>query len=292
MTDSTWSLSPTLADTFGIAVLPLHISAGSAAFLDRPEERDRIIDLLRSRSLTTSQPTPGEVRELLWAVAARADAIVCIHLSARLSGTVGLVRTVGAEVAAERDIQIEVVDSGTVGGALGYSVAVAAATIAGGSSLDAAAAEARDCAATSGVFLVVNDLRHLQRGGRLRAPQLAIGSALGIKPILGVQEGEIRLLESVRGTARAYGRVVDLALRAAHGAAGDRARLPVSFAVHHVDNAETAERLADQLAAAAAAADLTLDRLDVTPMAGVLAVHAGPGAVAVAIAHTRGLLHS
>ena len=66
----------------------------------------------------------------------------------------------------------------------------------------------------------------------------------------------------------------------------------MSFAVHHVDNAETAERLADQLAAAAAAADLTLDRLDVTPMAGVLAVHAGPGAVAVAIAHTRGLLHS
>lgn len=295
VTDSTWSLPQPLADTLGIRVLPLHVSAGRISLDDRPEDMARIVELLRTTALTTSQPTPGEIRASLQGCADEgAEAILCVHLSGRLSGTVGAVRTVADEVAAERGLPIEVVDARTVAGALGYAVAVAGATIAGGAGLDAATARARECAATARVFLTVADLRHLQRGGRLRGPQLALGTALGIKPVLGMREGEIRLLESVRGTARAHQRLAELAVRAAGGpATGPREpRVAVSVAVHHADAREAAGRVAERITAATAAAGLEVDRVDVTPMSGVLAVHAGPEALAVAVARTRGALHS
>lgn len=295
VTDSTWSLPPGLAESLGVRVLPLHVVAGATSVADVPGQAERITGLIRATTASTSQPTPGEVRDLLLSLADEGVAgIVCIHLSGQLSGTYGSVRAVAGDVSAERGIPVEVVDSRTVAGALGYAVAVAGASLAAGASMAGAVAGARECAATSRVHMSVADLRHLQRGGRLRVPQLAIGTALGIRPILEVRHGEIRVRESVRGSARARQRLVDLALRAA-GAPKDGPREPrsrVSFAVHHVDSPGAAQAVADLLGRAAAEADLGVDRLDVTPMAGVLAVHAGPGALAVATARTRGLIHS
>lgn len=295
VTDSTWSLTPALAQSLGVRVLALHLSAGRIALADRPEDMDRVIELVRTASVTTSQPTPAEVRDLLWACADEgAEAILCLHLSGRLSGTVGSVRATAEEVAAERGLWIEVVDTRTVGGALGYAVAVAGTSLLDGLGIEVAAARARECAATSRVFLSVADLRHLQRGGRLRGPQLAIGTALGIKPVLALRDGEIRILESVRGTARAHQRLVDLAVRAAGGPT-DGPREPreaVSFAVHHVAAEQAAEQAAERIVAATTRAGIQIDRVDVTPMAGVLAVHVGPAALAVAVARTRGFVHT
>jgi DegV family protein with EDD domain len=293
VTDSTWSLPPALAESLGVRVLPLHVLAGTTSIPDVPAEAERITGIIRATAASTSQPTPGAIRDLLGVLADEGSAgIVCIHLSAQLSGTCGSVRAVAGEVSAERGIPVEVIDSRTVAGALGYAVAVAGANLAAGASMADAMTAARECAATSRVFLSVADLRHLQRGGRLRVPQLAIGTALGIKPILEVRHGEIRLRESVRGSARARQRLVDLALRSAGAPKDGVSRPRVSFAVHHADCPDAAATVAEMLAAAAAEADIGVDRLDVTPMAGVLAVHAGPGALAVATARTCGLVHS
>lgn len=293
VTDSTWSLPPELAEEMGIRVLPLHVNAGRTALVDRAEDMDRILRLLRTTALTTSQPTPGEVRDLLHSLAdGGAEGIVCVHLSDRLSGTVASVRGVAEEVAADRHLPIEVVDTRTVAGALGYAVAVAGASLAAGDPMATAVARARECATSSRVFLSVADLGHLQRGGRLRGPQLVLGTALGIKPVLTVRDGEIRLLESVRGTARAHQRLVALALRAAWSGSARDPRRRISVAVHHVDARQAAERVAARVAEEAVTAGVEIDRLDVTPMAGVLAVHAGPEALAVAMARTGGLIHS
>lgn len=295
VTDSTWSLPADLAEALAVRVLPLYVLAGTTSIPDVPESAARITELIRTTAASTSQPTPVEIRDLLGTLADEGAAgIVCIHLSAQLSGTYGSVRAAAAEVAAERGIPVEVIDSRTVAAALGYAVSVAGASLAAGDSMGRAVARARECAATSRVLLSVADLRHIQRGGRLRVPQLAIGTALGIKPILEVRQGEIRVLESVRGSARAHQRLVDRALRSAGAPTGGprEPRSPVSFAVHHVDSPEVADTLAERLGTAAAEAGLEVDRLDVTPMAGVLAVHAGPGALAVAAARTRGLVHS
>ncbi len=292
VTDSTWNLPAEFARQLEVAVIPLHVSFGSRTWCDCEEDMAAIMDSLRRLPATTSQPTPGEIAGVLTdQIAAGASRVLCIHLSGGLSGTCAAVATVAARITADTGVRIDVVDSRTVGGALGYAVAVAAAAIPEGA--DVAMARARECAATARVFLTVTDLRHLQRGGRLKAPQAAVGTALGIKPLLHVQNGEIRLLESVRGTKRAQDQLVHRALIAAGAPTrGPREpRSPVSFAVHHVGEPDVADAIAARLRAGADDAGLAVDRLDVTPMAGVLAAHAGPGALGVAVARTGGRIH-
>lgn len=293
ITDSTWSLPGELRDLLRIEVLPLHVSAGGRSVLDLPENAAQILGLLSGpKPASTSQPNPAEVETVLRAVVDRgANAILCIHLSAALSGTWATVAAAARRVEADSGVPLTVLDSGTVGGGLGYAVAVAAAALAGGATLEQATEQARECAATATVQLSVADLGHLQRGGRLRMGQAALGAALGISPVLEVVEGELRVLESVRGARRAHQALLRKALAAA-GAPPRAGAGPVSFAVHHARAPERAARMAADLRAGAAVAGIAVDRLDITAMSGVLAVHAGPGALAVVTAHTRGLLHS
>jgi len=295
ITDSTWCLPSAFAAELDIRVIPLHLRAGGHEFTDNEAEVERITEVLRTAPATTSQPTHAEIGAVLEeCIDAGAERIVCVHLSSQLSGTCAAIEAVAGPISEARGVPIDVIDSRTVGGALGYAVAVAAASLAQGADAVAAVARARECAATSRVFLSVTDLKHLQRGGRLKAPQAAIGAALGIKPILHITNGEIRLLESVRGTRRAHQQLMKRSLAAAGApSAGPREpRTRVSFAVHHVGAGDAADALGEQLRAAATDAGLVVDRIDVTPMSAVLAAHTGPGAMAVAVARTRGIIHN
>ena len=104
---------------------------------------------------------------------------------------------------------------------------------------------AREIAAATRTFFVVDTLEHLRRGGRIGSAAAVLGSALAVKPVLHVQDGRVVPLEKVRTTARALNRLVQRAVEAA----GDG---PVSVAVHHLAAPERAERLAAELRRAAA----------------------------------------
>lgn len=289
MTDSTWSLPGTLAHRLGIAVLPLHVSAGTRSFLDLEENAAQIAAMLVGPGpVSTSQPNAAEVASFLGTLAAGgAREILCIHLSAELSGTFATVSAAARQLAGQSGAEITVVDSRTAGAALGYAAAVAAATLRDGGTMAQAEARARRCAGAASVHLAVADLGHLRRGGRLKMGQATLGTALGIRPVLELAEGGIRVVGSVRGARRAQRELVSRTLAAAAGWAE-----PVSLAVHHTEAAAQAAELAGAVRAGAADAGLQVDRMDVTRMSGVLAAHAGPGSLAVVAAPTGGLLHS
>ena len=88
-------------------------------------------------------------------------------------------------------------------------------------------ATAREIAAATRTFFVVDTLEHLRRGGRIGSAAAVLGSALAVKPVLHVQDGRVVPLEKVRTSARALNRLVQRAVEAA----GDG---PVSVAVHHL----------------------------------------------------------
>lgn len=278
VTDSTWSLPPALAEEWGIAVVPLHVIAPEGEFLDtpateRPEGR-----------LTTSQPSHGELRAAVAAaVDAGAESVLCVHLSAALSGTYAAMETVAAEVSAKRGVPIQVMDSRTAGAGLGFAALVAARALAAGDSPRRAMSRARECASRSRVVLTVDDPRHIQRGGRFTGPQLAIGAALGIRPILEVSQGSIVLREAARGAARARTQLVKAVLDGVPPGS-------VSIAVHHVDDEEAAAAVAESLAEAAEKAGNVVEQVLITPLSLVLAAHTGPGALGAVVAPTFGLL--
>jgi DegV family protein with EDD domain len=131
----------------------------------------------------------------------------------------------------------------------------------------------------------VDTLEYLRRGGRIGKAGAMLGSALAIKPILGLRDGQIVPLERVRTSSRAIARLEELAVDAAQaagtadagGAGGNGGGVDV--AVHHLDSPERAERLAERLRARLGPGTEVV----VVELGAVVGAHVGPGTLAVAV---------
>jgi len=196
---------------------------------------------------------------------------VSVHISGGLSGTADAARLAAGRVG----IPVEVVDSGTVGMALGMAVQEAARVAGEGADALAVAAAAAGQAARTKVYFYVPSLEQLRRGGRIGAAASLWGTMLAIKPILGVDGGKIVPLERVRSAVRAVARLEEIV--AADASA--RTAADVRVAVHHFGNPTAAEGLAQRLAAALP----QCPPAQISSLPAVLAAHAGLGVLAVIV---------
>ncbi|MCK6209467.1 DegV family protein [Georgenia sp. EYE_87] len=291
VTDSTASLPPEVAAELGITVVPLHVvvdgedqlddAVGSAALAAR---------LVQGVRATTSQPSTAELERAYRAAAeGGAREVVAIHLSADLSGTVAGARRAAAALAGEGG-RVHVVDSRTVAAGTGLAAVAAAEAARDGGGAAQVVAVARETAAKSTVLFMVTDLGFLQRGGRMSPGAALMGTALGIRPVLGVSDGRIVVVETVRGRARARRRVLE---RAVQAAGGPGARVPhppaqrVRVAVHHFGAAEEAVALEEDLADALAGTGALVAGALRSEVTAVVGVHAGPGVLGVVVAPAR-----
>lgn len=272
VTDSTAYLPRGLADERGIDVVPLGAIVDGIAGDDGEVGAARdVAEALRGWApVTTSRPAPERFAEVYAArAAAGASAIVSVHLSGAMSGTVE-----SARLAAEQaPVPVEVVDSRLIGMGLGFAALAASEAVASGATAEEAAARATDRASRTHSLFCVDDLEHLRRGGRIGAAQTLVGSALAVKPVLSIRDGRVEPLEKVRTYARAVARMEDLA---AEHAGPD----PVDLAVQHLDNAERAEELAARLRTRVP----SVRHLYVSEVGTVIAAHVGPGMLGVAVA--------
>ena len=265
-------------------MLALHVVVGREALAEGIEITGaQVAELLRDgkQSVTTSGPSPGEFVEFYRDVATRrgVDHVVSVHLSGRISRTLESAHLAAAAVRA--DINVTVIDSRTLGLAMGYAVCSGAALASTGSTAPDVAAHIRERVAECSAYFYVDTLEFLRRGGRIGAASALLGGALAIKPLLTVADGEVKPWERVRTRAKAMARLKaqTLADVESHRHAG-RA---VSVAIHHCDAAEKAAAFADQIRAAVGA-DAPEVRVDVVELGAVTAVHTGPGTMAVVIA--------
>ena len=182
-----------------------------------------------------------------------------------------------ARLAAQQaPIPVTVVDSRSLGMAMGYAVLAAADAAAAGEDAKSIAALALSRCKASTVVFYVDTLEHLRRGGRIGAASAFLGSALAIKPILSLRDGHISALEKVRTSARALSRLEELAVEAALKADGCDG---VDIAVQHLDSLTRAESLAERLRERAASAH----EVRVVELGAVVGAHVGPGTIAVAV---------
>ena len=278
VTDSTAYLPGELLRTHSIEVVPLHVVVGGD---DHVEGQDitaaQVAAALRDYTIvTTSRPTPTVFAESYQRLADEgATAIVSIHLSSQMSGTVEAARL----AAAEAPVPVEVIDSQTIGMAMGFAVVAAAEAADGGADAPAVIEAVHARLGPSGVLFYVDTLEHLRRGGRIGAASALLGSALSIKPILAVRGGRIVPVEKVRTSSRAVARieamVVDHVSRGGHA---------VDLAVHHLDAAARAEEIASQLRTMVPGSPTVL----VVELGAVVGAHVGPGTVAIAVSPRPG----
>ena len=275
VTDSTAYLPFGLAEAEGIGVVPLHVIVGGRQHREGVDiTAQEVAAALRDfRPVSTSRPAPQAFSDVYdGLIADGAQAIVSVHISAAMSSTVG-----GAEIAATTAaVPVTVIDSRTLGMAMGYAVLSGArAARAGASAVEVADLVRRTCAASTVAFYV-DTLEYLRRGGRIGKASALLGSALAIKPLLGLIDGQIVPLEKVRTSSRAIARLEEIALEAT--LSPPAGSFGFDLAVHHLDSADRAERLAERLQARAGDAVT----VSVVELGAVVGAHVGPGTLAVA----------
>jgi DegV family protein with EDD domain len=269
VTDSTACLPTGLSG--GPVVVPLRVLVGDEVYAEGEDiTPERLAELVAGGAqMTTSQPPPEAFAVVYRSLGDEgARSIVSVHLSGALSGTVGSAGT----AAARSPLQVRAVDSRTGAAGLGFAARAAAECAAAGADAAHVAARAIEVAGTAHALFVVDTLEHLRRGGRLSGPAAALGTVLGVKPILKLSDGAVELSQRVR--TRAVG--AERLLEQAAGFVAE-ATQPV-VAVHHFGAHDRALALAGRLH--------TRTRVDVevTPLSAVLGVHVGPGTLAVVVA--------
>ncbi|MBY0123480.1 DegV family protein [Bacillus sp. S/N-304-OC-R1] len=209
VTDSTAYIPKELREKLNIHMIPLSVNFGNETYQEEMEiSAADFYEEVRRRDLpTTSQPPVGQFVELFNNLAKENEAVVSIHLSSGISGT--FQGAVSAGNMAE-GIEVYPFDSEISCMVQGFYVLEAAEMAAAGKTPQEILARLEEMKQSVRAYFMVDDLSHLQRGGRLSSAQALIGSLLQVKPLLHFVDKKIVPFEKIRTRKKALKRVVDL----------------------------------------------------------------------------------
>ena len=211
-TDSASDLDPVEAAAKGISVVPLLVTFGSqtykagvemstAAFWDRMVAPDAPFP-------KTAAASPGEFKAAYEAAfAAGAEAIVSIHVAGALSGAIKSAQ-IARDLLPEREIHV--VDSFGASMAEGILARMAVELADDGSSAEAIARVLEARTPDILLYVALDTLEYLKKGGRISGAQAAIGTLLSVKPIIKVDHGVVETIDRVRTRTKARERLIEL----------------------------------------------------------------------------------
>ena len=212
VTDSASDMDPARAASLGIAIVPLLVSFGNDTFsagvdLSRDDFWARV-KTPGSPIATTAACSPGTFQQVYQkAFDDGAESIVSVHVADTLSGTLKAAQVAKASM---RDRDILIVDSTSASMGEGMLAELGVKMAAAGASAEdiATALEARR--PDLQVYLALETLEYLKRGGRISGAQAAIGTLLSVKPIIEIKDGKVETTERVRTRGKARERLVEL----------------------------------------------------------------------------------
>ena len=256
-----------------LTVVPLGITFGSTTYADGVDlTNDRFYELLiESDELPkTSQATPFTYHEVLAPICAAGDEAVVITLSSKLSGTYQ-----SAVTAASEFDGVYVVDSKNV--TIGQSILVQYALRLVDEGLGAAEVAEKVAAAADRVCLLalLDTLEYLRRGGRIPKSVGMIGEVLSIKPVVGVEDGEVVMLGKARGSKNGRNQLHQQVEK--HGIDFD---MPVLLGYTGLSDKLLRKYLEDNRAIWED--KVAEEDLPITSVGATIGTHVGPGAIALA----------
>lgn len=240
VTDSVADIPPDLARALEIMVVPVYVRFGDQVYRDVDVNRQGFARRMLESATPpkTSQPPPHDFLDVYKQVNSRLP-IVSLHVSSKLSGTIQSA-DMARQLLPERDITVLDTLSASMGQGLAV-VETARAALAGWSA-DMVVKRARAVIDRLRLYISLDTLEWLSRGGRVGRTTAMVGNLLNIKPILTFDEGVLAVFDKVRGTGRIIPRLVEICRRRIV----DPAR--VHCVVGHTAFIEQAERLRAELA--------------------------------------------
>lgn len=266
ITDSTGYITREYAEKENIAIVPLNYVFGEETGKEPfPGEFDEFYNKLSTTKLfpSTSQPAAGEFLDAFnKAFEEGYDEIIAIVLSSKLSGTYN--SAVLAKNMLENKM-ITIVDSQMAASNLRFLVEDAVKMAKEEKTSREIENHLNYKKMKMHVYLTTETLEYLSRGGRLSAVQATVGNLLNIKPIIELNNGELKLLEKLRGKNKALSAIID--------------KVPSNvekIGVCHVLDVEDARKLKNKLEEMFPNAAITIDELG--PVVGA---HLGPKGIGI-----------
>ena len=213
VTDSTADLPLEFAHALGISVVPLSVIFGDEVFREGVEiSHDLFYDkLVHGKVLpTTSAPSVGDFLEVYEPLLKETDEIVSIHISSKLSATYNNACQ-AAEFLADRGARIVVIDSRSVSLGLTFVTLAAARAAREGGDIDRIRAAVESTIQRIRIYVLLDTLEYVRRGGRIGRARAFLGAMLRVKPLLAVRDGEVHPHERVRTKAHAMDRLFQIA---------------------------------------------------------------------------------
>lgn len=269
VTDSTAYLSPQTVARYDIRVVPLKVIFGNESFAEGVDitNEEFYQRLAKSKVLpTTSQPPISDFIRVYAELTQLGYDIFSIHISGKLSGAIN---SALAARAAFPQARIEVVDWLSMG--MGLLVLAAARAAEEGQGLAEIKAVIKRLTANMNIFGTLGTLKYLQKGGRIGAAATLVGTLLKIKPVLTLDNGEVRVLAKPRNRDKA----VQCMLKFMAQRVEERAR--IHGAIVHTRASEEALVLEKEVRAR-----FDCDELYFIELGPVFATHTGPGTLGMA----------
>ncbi|HEL1612945.1 TPA: DegV family protein [Streptococcus suis] len=273
VTDSTSDLPISWVQENDVTVLGLTINLDGVTYETVGENRLTSGELLEKMATggqpTTSQVNVGQFEEVFEAAAKEGKEVLYLAFSSALSGTYqsGVIAR-DMVLDAYPDATIEIVDTKAAAIGEGYLVMQAAQARATGKSLAETKALIEDLVPRLRTYLLVDDLNHLVRGGRLSKAAALIGGLVNIKPLLALNaEGKLEAIAKIRGRKKGIKEMLNLTLDNL-----DHSMVMVAY----TGDLEAAEAIKATLLEDSRVSDVLL-----TELGPIIATHTGTGVLAI-----------
>jgi DegV family protein with EDD domain len=270
VTDSSALLPQDITEKYDIHVAPMHLIWDGKTYRDgidiQPDEFFK--RMRRSPSLpTTSGAIQAEFLQIFQSLRGKADAVAAIILSNDLSAAYD-----SARVAAELvpDLHVEMLDSRTSTIALGFAVIAAAKVAQTGVGMKEVLRAGKAVLEKVKVYVAVDTLDYLRRGGRVSLPAAVVARFLHVKPLLALRDGKAVPLARPVTTAAARKRLLRYLQQ-------DSAGTPLHVGIMHADSPEDAELLRKDIETCFKPVEILVRSF--TPIMGA---HTGPGLIGIA----------
>lgn len=276
VTDSNSGITQEEGRRLGISVLPMPFYINDVMYLEgiTLTQEEFYEKLKNDEAISTSQPNPAEVCGLWDNLLKEYDEVVHIPMSSGLSASC----ETAMALARDYDGRVQVVDNQRISVTQRQSVLDALALREAGRTAAEIREKLEEEKMESSIYITLETLKYLKKGGRITPAAAAIGTVLNLKPVLQIQGEKLDAYAKVRGKKQAK-KVMLKAMRedwegrfAKYVKAGE-----MCLQMAYTGNKEEAEEFKEEVQAVFPGADIHMDPLSLS-----VACHIGHGALAVA----------
>ena len=275
VTDSNSGITQSEAKELGIRVLPMPFTIGDKEYFEEVtlSQEEFYIKLKDDEEIFTSQPSVASVLALWDELLEEYDEIVHIPMSSGLSSST----QTAIMLSGDYDGRVQVVDNVRISLTQRHAVYDAINYVKQGKTAVEIKEILEKTKLDASIYIMVDTLKYLKKGGRITPAAAAIGTVLNIKPVLQIQGDKLDAFAKVRGVKQGRRVMLDAIAKDVEIRFKDKYEQgKLRMGVAHTCNEEAAKELAQELK------DIyKLDEVEINPLSLSVSCHIGPGSLAI-----------